>query len=303
MAADADPGPLRAVHHDRRVPADPRPVAALHLLVTGEPGLRLGRDGVDVVGRGQAGDADATLAGALEQREHEVARPGAAPLVDRRRRGTPSHSCVSSGSMSGSWLGRPLRMGPASSRATTVIVPFVARAPRPAVWSDRAVPDHPPARAARRHIYPPPRRVGPSRRSCGGAASGRRGGDGCAGGVQCSGLAVTGCGRVRAAPCAARASMPSPLEATWRVLEWARPRSPRRISRQDDGGGPARAAARSGGAGVRLRRRRRRRAAGGGRGVHRQRAGRRGRRRTSSTRRSTGGAKATATSSTPWSTP
>ncbi len=82
VAADADPGPLRPVHHDRRVPADPRPVAALHLLVAGEPGLRLGRDGVDVVGRGQAGDADATLAGALEQREHEVARPGAPPLVD-----------------------------------------------------------------------------------------------------------------------------------------------------------------------------------------------------------------------------
>src|SRR5689334_24503556 len=35
-----------------------------------------------------------------------------------------SHSWVSSGSMSGSWLGMPLRMGPASSRAATVVGPF-----------------------------------------------------------------------------------------------------------------------------------------------------------------------------------
>ena len=83
VAADADAGPLRPVHHDRGVPADPRPVAALDLLVAGEPRLGLGRDGVDVVGRRQARDADAALAGPLEQREHEVARARAAALVDR----------------------------------------------------------------------------------------------------------------------------------------------------------------------------------------------------------------------------
>ena len=82
VAADADAGALRAVHHDRGVPAQPRAVAALDLLVAGEPRLVLGRDGVDVVGRRQRRDADLPLAGALEQLEHDVARPGAAALVD-----------------------------------------------------------------------------------------------------------------------------------------------------------------------------------------------------------------------------
>ena len=58
VAADADAGALRAVHHDRGVPADVRAVAALDLLVAGEPRLELGRDGVDVVGRGQRRDPD-----------------------------------------------------------------------------------------------------------------------------------------------------------------------------------------------------------------------------------------------------
>ena len=75
MAADADARALRAVHHDRGVPAQVGAVAALDLLVAGEPRLLLGRDGVDVVGRRQRRDPDLHLAGALEQLEHDVAGP------------------------------------------------------------------------------------------------------------------------------------------------------------------------------------------------------------------------------------
>ena len=82
VAADADARPLGAVHHDRGVPAQPGAVAALDLLVTGEPGLVLGRDRVDVVGGGQARDAHLALAGALVELEHQVAGAGPAALVD-----------------------------------------------------------------------------------------------------------------------------------------------------------------------------------------------------------------------------
>ncbi len=73
VTADADAGPLRAVHHDRRVPADPGAVAALDVLVAGEPRLHLGRDGVDVVRRRQRGDRDTLLACAFEQAQHQIA--------------------------------------------------------------------------------------------------------------------------------------------------------------------------------------------------------------------------------------
>ena len=66
VPADADPRPLRAVHRDRGVPADEAAVGSLGVLVAGEPRLTVGRDGVDVVGAGQRGDADVALAGALE---------------------------------------------------------------------------------------------------------------------------------------------------------------------------------------------------------------------------------------------
>jgi hypothetical protein len=58
-----------------RMNADP----AFGLLVTGEPGLALGRDRVDVVGAAQAGHADLLLTGAFEQSEHHV--PGAGPAA------------------------------------------------------------------------------------------------------------------------------------------------------------------------------------------------------------------------------
>ena len=75
MAADAHARPLRAVHHDGRVPPDPGPVAAFDVLVAGEPGLQLGRDGVDVVGRRQRRDGHPLFAGAFQQPQHQITRP------------------------------------------------------------------------------------------------------------------------------------------------------------------------------------------------------------------------------------
>ncbi len=82
VAADADAGPLRAVHHDRGVPADVAAHLALDVLVTGEPRLALRRDRVDVVGRRQRRHPDLLLARPLDELEHDVARSRAALLVE-----------------------------------------------------------------------------------------------------------------------------------------------------------------------------------------------------------------------------
>ena len=76
MAAHTNSRPLRAVHHDRGVPSDPRAVASLDVLVTGEPGLEFGRNRVDVVGRRQCWDGHPLFARTLEQAQHQVPRPG-----------------------------------------------------------------------------------------------------------------------------------------------------------------------------------------------------------------------------------
>ena len=76
VAAHAHAGPLRPVHHDGRVPADPAPVAALHLFVPGEPRLEFGGDGVDVVGGGERRDGHPLLAGAFQHPQHQVAGAG-----------------------------------------------------------------------------------------------------------------------------------------------------------------------------------------------------------------------------------
>ena len=82
VPAGADARPLRAVHHDRRVPPDVGADAPLDVLVAGEPRLPLGRDRVDVVGGGQRRHADLPLPGALQQPQHDVTGALAAPLVD-----------------------------------------------------------------------------------------------------------------------------------------------------------------------------------------------------------------------------
>ena len=63
-------------------------IAALDVLVAGEPRLALGRDRVDVVGAAQRRDADALLAGALAAAQHQVARAVRAGVRHERRRRT-----------------------------------------------------------------------------------------------------------------------------------------------------------------------------------------------------------------------
>src|SRR6185437_3732319 len=73
VAADAVLRAVGAADHDRGVPPDVRPDPALDVLVAGEPGLPLRRDGVYEVRAGQRRDADGALTGAFEQLEHEKA--------------------------------------------------------------------------------------------------------------------------------------------------------------------------------------------------------------------------------------
>jgi hypothetical protein len=82
VPADADPRPLRPVHDHRGVPPDVGPDPPLDGLVAGEPRLALGRDRVDVVGRGERRHPDLPLAGALQQPEHQVSRALGAERVD-----------------------------------------------------------------------------------------------------------------------------------------------------------------------------------------------------------------------------
>src|ERR1017187_3576230 len=79
MPAYAEARPVRPGHHDGGVPSDIGPDPAFGELVTGEPRLALGRDGVDEVGTAQAGDADLLLARAFQQFQHYV--PGAGPAA------------------------------------------------------------------------------------------------------------------------------------------------------------------------------------------------------------------------------
>lgn len=73
VTADGDVRPLGAVHGDRGVPADPRAVAALDLLVTREGRLVLGGDRVEVVRRRHHRHAEVQLLRALEEAEHDLA--------------------------------------------------------------------------------------------------------------------------------------------------------------------------------------------------------------------------------------
>ena len=82
VPADADLRPLGAVHQHRGVPPDVGPDPPLDVLVAGEPGLALGRDGVDVVGRGERRDTDIALTGPLEKSKHHVAGALGPAFVD-----------------------------------------------------------------------------------------------------------------------------------------------------------------------------------------------------------------------------
>ena len=72
VAADADVRPLRPVHHDGGIPAQPGPVLAFDLLVAGECRFLVDRDGVDVVRGGDHRNTHALRPGPLEQAAHNV---------------------------------------------------------------------------------------------------------------------------------------------------------------------------------------------------------------------------------------
>ncbi len=74
VAADSD-RLVRTRHHDRCVPADVGADTPFDVLVTREPRLALGRDGVDVVGAAQSGHADLAFAGAFEQLQQQEPSP------------------------------------------------------------------------------------------------------------------------------------------------------------------------------------------------------------------------------------
>ena len=83
VAADTDARPLGAVHRDGSVPADPGTVATLDLLVTGEVGLVLGSDRVDVVGGRNHRHAEVQILRALQQTEHDLATAAVALRGDQ----------------------------------------------------------------------------------------------------------------------------------------------------------------------------------------------------------------------------
>jgi hypothetical protein len=77
VTADPEAGPVRPADHDGSVPADIGANAALDVLVAGEPGLALGRNGVDVVRAAQPGHTHLLLTGTLQQPQHDVPGTGA----------------------------------------------------------------------------------------------------------------------------------------------------------------------------------------------------------------------------------
>ena len=84
MAADAVVVVIRAHDHRDRVPADELPDAVLHLLVAGELGLLLRRDGVDVARLREGRETDLQHPSALEQLVEDEARPLRAGLLHQR---------------------------------------------------------------------------------------------------------------------------------------------------------------------------------------------------------------------------
>jgi hypothetical protein len=87
MAADAVGVLVGLDDHDRGVPANVGPDAALELEVAGEPGLLLRRDAVHVGRRHRGRGADLQLAGAFQQLGDEEAGPRLAVGLDHRVQG------------------------------------------------------------------------------------------------------------------------------------------------------------------------------------------------------------------------
>ena len=66
------PRALGAVHRNRCVPTNPSAVATFDLFITGECRLVLRGDGVEVIGRGDHGNAQVQFLRALEQAQHDL---------------------------------------------------------------------------------------------------------------------------------------------------------------------------------------------------------------------------------------
>jgi hypothetical protein len=94
VAADTHAGTLGAVHHDRCVPAHEATELALEVHVAGVPRLLLGRDGVDVVGRGQRRQPQVLVTSAFEEPQHDVAGPVATVPVDHSVKGFEPFGCL-----------------------------------------------------------------------------------------------------------------------------------------------------------------------------------------------------------------
>ena len=103
MAADARVGVVRAEHHRDGVPADDPPDPLLQRLVAREERLLLRADRVDVARLGERRQADVQLAGPLQELVHRGIGRGSRPRRSTTWSSESSHSCVSAGSMSGSW--------------------------------------------------------------------------------------------------------------------------------------------------------------------------------------------------------
>ncbi len=82
VAADALGARVGPRHHGGRVPADVGADPALLVLVAGEPGFGVGRDGVDVGRRDGGGEVDLLGARPLQELHEQIARPGTSPRVD-----------------------------------------------------------------------------------------------------------------------------------------------------------------------------------------------------------------------------
>jgi hypothetical protein len=77
VATQAGEAVVRPVDHRHRVPADVGADALLDVLVRREPGLLVGRDRVDVVGRDHRGDVDPLVTRTLHEPRQQVAGTGA----------------------------------------------------------------------------------------------------------------------------------------------------------------------------------------------------------------------------------
>ena len=87
MSAHGDSRALGPLHDHGGVPPYECPDSTFGHLIARKPGLLFRRNRIDVVGRGEWGDAHLAFPGAFQQAQHDVARAIAAPVVEHRVEG------------------------------------------------------------------------------------------------------------------------------------------------------------------------------------------------------------------------